>query len=99
MQHYLRELQRQPYYHGKPVTRPRNLQQKLFFDAAAQFESEQRLMFEKRRAEYELLEKHGGDLTGGDISKRIEIIENTYVQPDGSSFYFQPDGASLYLQP
>lgn len=96
MQHYLRELQRQPYYSGRTISPPRSIQQKLAFDAAAQFEAEQRVIFEKRKAEYEMLEKHSGGLDAGD--NRRPIIDNTYIQPDGS-FYFQPDGVSFYLQP
>jgi hypothetical protein len=84
MQHYLKELQRQPYYSsGKTIAIPRSLQQKLAFDAAAQFEAEQRTIFEKRRAEYDLLEKHGGDLNAGDSNKRVipppSLISYTYT--------------------
>jgi len=101
MNHYLKELQRQPYYSsGRTIAIPRSLQQKLAFDAAAVFEAEQRTLLEKRKAEYDMLEKHGGDLSSGDFNKRNDSTPtNTYVQPDGVSFYFQPDGVSYYLQP
>ena len=95
-QSYLTELGRSPYYSRGPIQRPGNLQAKIRFEAAAEFESEQRrLFFEKRSADLLEEERNCGD-TDGNVIKKSELP--TYIGP-GGSLYFAPDGLSQYIRP